>query len=357
MREEVEVDSTCLKGYIKARALELGFDAVGISHVHSISPEMITLWLDQNYHGRMSYMERNLEERLDPVRVLPNAQSIVSVALNYLHPVEMPYSDPQQGVVSRYARGTDYHFLIKARLTKLLEELEALEPGTEGKVYVDTGPVMDKYWAVASGLGWLGKHTNVLSRQGSWFFLGEVLLNRKLEPDPPQGDFCGSCTRCIDACPTGAIVEPYLLDARKCLSYSTIELKEDIPSDLRFATGNLIFGCDICQEVCPWNRKAVYSHTQEFRGPGHDFALRDLARLSPRQFADLFRRSPLKRAKWRGLMRNVAVAMGNSGSPEIIPELRHLLSCEDAMVRRHADWALSRIREIEGSEDRAHSAQ
>ena len=333
-----------LKAFIQNCALELGFSAVGISRVHSISPEAMTDWLGRNYHGQMSYMARNLEKRLDPSKVFPDARSIVSVALNYLHPVDTPYSDSEQGVLSKYARGTDYHFVLERKLSQLLEKLAVVEPETAGRVYVDTGPVMDKYWAVESGLGWLGKHTNVLSRSnGSWFFIGEILLNRDLEADLPEGDFCGSCTRCIDACPTNAIVEPYLLDARKCISYLTIELKEDIPCELRGPTGNLVFGCDICQDVCPWNRRAPDSREREFLDPGRDYALKQLAQLSLERFNQSFRRSPVKRAKWRGFLRNVAVAMGNSCSEKMIPELAELLRCEDSMVRRHAAWALQKI--------------
>jgi epoxyqueuosine reductase len=308
----------------------------------------MTRWLKKKYHGRMLYLERNLDKRLDPRKVLPEAKSIISLALNYLHPVDMPYSDSTHGVISKYARGVDYHFVMENKLAQLLQQLVDLEPGAIGKIYSDTGPVMDKYWAVESGLGWLGKHTNVLSREnGSWFFLGEIILNLDLEPDLPGDDFCGSCTRCIDACPTNAIVEPYVLDSRKCISYSTIELKEDIPADMRRATGNLVFGCDICQDVCPWNRKAPYSQFREFDEPGRDYALRTMARITPDQFSTSLRRNPVKRTKWRGLMRNVAVAMGNSGEACMIPELTKLLHCEDAMVRRHAAWALGQI----GGED------
>jgi epoxyqueuosine reductase len=333
-----------LKTFIQDFARELGFAAVGISRAHSISREALTEWLGRGFHGEMSYMARNLEKRLDPVQILPGARSVLSVALNYLRPGDVEEADPLRGVISKYARGTDYHFILEKKLTQLLNKLLSAEGGIAGRVYVDTGPVMDKYWAVQSGIGWLGKHTNVLSRsQGSWFFLGEILLTCELEPDEPVQDFCGSCTRCIDACPTNAIVEPYLLDARKCISYSTIELKEDIPSELRRPTGNLIFGCDICQDVCPWNRKAPLSAVEEFGDRAYDTSLSKLTRLTPEQFSRSFRRSPLKRTKWRGLMRNVAVAIGNSGCDGFIPELLPLLENEDPLIRRHAGWALRRL--------------
>jgi epoxyqueuosine reductase len=304
----------------------------------------MTEWLSKGYHGEMSYLARNLEKRLDPGQILPEAKSIVSVALNYLYPENASINEPDQGVISRYARGTDYHFVMERKLKRLLEQLEVVAPETAGKVYVDTGPVMDKYWAVESGLGWLGKHTNVLSRtEGSWFFIGEIILTCDLEPDVPVRDYCGSCTRCIDECPTNAIVEPYVLDARKCISYSTIELKKDIPEELRIPTGKLVFGCDICQDVCPWNRKAPDSTAEEFMDRGLDYSLRELVRLTPEQFSESFRKSPVKRAKWRGLMRNVAVAIGNSGCDQMIPDLTVLLESEDPMVQRHAEWAWQQL--------------
>jgi epoxyqueuosine reductase len=333
-----------LKDFIKKRAKTLGFDAVGISRVSSITIDHLQLWLKRGYQGQMSYLERGLEKRLDPAKLFPSARSVISVGLNYYHGLELPYGQPDQGVVSRYARGTDYHFVLEKKLLRLLSDLQELEPVAKGKVYVDTGPVMEKYWAAQSGLGWVGKHTNLLSREnGSWFFIGEVLLSLELPPDRPAEDFCGSCERCIQACPTQAIVEPYVLDARRCISYLTIEHRGDLREDLRKRMGNLIFGCDICQDVCPWNRKAPNSDVEEFREPGGDYSLRVLAGIGPERFRDRFRRSPMKRAKWQGLLRNVAVAMGNSGLVEVIPELLRLLDCEEAAVRRHAAWALVQL--------------
>jgi epoxyqueuosine reductase len=188
----------------------------------------------------MSYLERNREKRLDPRRILPGAKTVVSVAFNYLGPMDPPSNQRSMGVVSRYAVGTDYHIVLEKKLGQLLDDLRAVAPDIDGKIYVDTGPVLEKHWAVMAGLGWLGKHTNVISRKlGSWFSIGEILLDVELEADAVEDDFCGSCTRCIDACPTNAIVEPYVLDASKCLSYSTIELKEDVPEELREPAGNL----------------------------------------------------------------------------------------------------------------------
>ena len=238
--------------------------------------------------------------------------------------------------------------MLEGRLEKLLAFIRQLQPTAQGRYYVDTGPVMDKYWAVQSGLGWLGKHTNVLSRQaGPWFFLGEILTDVELDYDQPGGDFCGSCTRCIDACPSQAIVDEYLLDSRRCISYLTIELRNEIPQDLREPMGNLIFGCDICQDVCPWNRQAPLSRLDEFapRPINRNPELRRLARMTREEFPRLYRKSPIKRTKWRGLMRNVAVAMGNSRDPGMLPELRRLARCGDPLVESHAEWAIRQIGE------------
>ena len=331
---------------IKDRAHQLGFEAVGVAPVSAIPPERLEEWLQRDYQGKMSYMQRNRRRRLDPSQILEGACSILSLSLNYYHPYRLPYHEPDRGVISRYASGTDYHQILEKKLREMMDYISRLCPEARGRIYVDTGPVMDKYWAAKAGIGWLGKHTNVLNRElGSWFFLGEILLDIPLEYDQPDWDFCGSCTRCIEACPTEAIVEPYLLDSRRCISYLTIELREDIPETLRPLMDNLVFGCDICQDVCPWNSKALASTVPQFepRQENRRPKLRELSRLSPEEFRLRFRRSPVKRAKWSGFMRNVAVAMGNAGDPEMILELTHLLNSENAMVRRHAAWALARI--------------
>ncbi len=331
---------------IKEKARELGFDEVGIARAEAISEGHLREWLGRQYQGEMAYIERKLEKRLDPGKVLEGARSIVSLALGYNHPYRLPYDQPDKGVISRYAAGTDYHEVIEDKLGRLLQYIRAIEPETRGKVYVDTGPMMDKYWAQRSGLGWLGKHTNVLSRDlGSWFFIGEILLDCDLDFDEPAVDFCGSCTRCIESCPTDAIVEPYVLDSRRCISYLTIELRGDIPEAFREPMGNLIYGCDICQDVCPWNSKAPVSAESEFkpREPNQSPALQQLARMSQSEFRESYRGSPMKRAKWKGLMRNVAVAMGNSRNPDMIPELENLLATGDEMIQSHAAWALRRL--------------
>ena len=346
-------DSGELTRRIKKRAHLLGFDSVGIAPASANPGDYLQFWLAQQYHGEMAYLERNSEKRMDSTKVLDGVRSIVSLSLNYFHPHELPYQQPQLGVISRYASGDDYHDVLQERLSRLLDYIVQLVPEVEAKVYVDTGPVMDKHWAVRSGIGWLGKHTNVLSQgSGSWFFLGEILLNLELEYDAPGEDCCGSCTLCIEACPTHAIVEPYVLDGRRCISYLTIELSEDIPEEFRGPMSNLIFGCDICQDVCPWNGEVPQSTVQEFepRECNQVPDLRELARLSPEDFRKQYRGSPIKRSKWRGFIRNVAVAMGNSGDPEMVPDLEYLLDSEDSMIRRHALWALKKIGTTEALE-------
>lgn len=332
---------------IRSIASELGFEAIGIAPIEALPGGQLDEWLTRNYHGEMHYMARNRDKRLNPRLIFPEARSMVSVALSYGDLQEQPYEEPDRGVISKYAQGEDYHRILQDRLHKLLKRIREIAPEADGRIYVDTGPVMDKAWASRSGIGWLGKHTNILSRAlGSWFFLGEIILNLELEYDQAVEDHCGSCSRCIEACPTDAIVEPYVLDSRRCVSYLTIELREDIPVELRKPMGNLIFGCDICQDVCPWNRKsAVPSQVEEFqsRPSAESPPLDRLGELTPEDFSREFRDSAVKRTKWRGLMRNVAVAMGNSGNFAFAQSLNRLLNTSDAMVRRHAAWALAQL--------------
>ena len=332
---------------IKEKALEIGFERVGIAPVKDVPDGKLLAWLEHDYHGEMQYLARGVEKRLDPSLILRGVKTVLSVALNYYHPYPLPYLDPASGVFSRYASGDDYHEVLWPKLKTLLDQIEELCPGAEGKIYVDTGPVMDKHWAARSGIGWIGKNGNLIANKklGSWFFIGEILLNLPLDPDGPARDHCGSCSRCLEACPTDAIVAPYVVDSRLCISYLTIEVKEDIPEERRRGNRNLIFGCDICQDVCPWNRRVeesrelAFAPRKELRRP----LLKELAGLTENDFRSLFRKSPVKRARWRGLMRNTAVAMGNSRSQEFVPELTRLLNCPDPMVRRHAAWGLKEI--------------
>jgi epoxyqueuosine reductase len=335
------MESDRLKEKIRRMAEALGFSAIGFARFERVPGERLKTWLNKGYQGKMAYLERNIEKRLDPSRILADVRTIICVRMDYCHHSSQNASDDTEGVVSQYAAGEDYHFVMEKRLKELLSRIQDVSPSTIGKAYVDTGPVLEKYWAAKGGLGWIGKHTNLIAKKaGSWFFLGEVLVDAEIEPDQPMADFCGSCTRCIEACPTQAIVEPYLLDGRRCISYLNIELREDIPVQLRPLLGNLIFGCDICQDVCPWNKEPAVSSYMGFGSASRVVDLKKMARLTPDEFNEVFRRTPVKRAKWRGFLRNVAVAMGNSGDDGVIPELTLLLQCGDEMVERHAAWAL-----------------
>jgi epoxyqueuosine reductase len=339
------MDKRELTALIRRRAGDLGFQGCEMARAEPIEGEELREWLLRGYHGTMSYLARNTEKRLDPRLILPGARSVICLALVYRQPESTPTRTKGQGLISKYARGVDYHELMRERLEELAGYIQELEPEAQAKIYVDTGPVLEKAWAVRAGLGWQGKNTNILNRRlGSWFFLGEILLDKELDYGEPVADHCGSCTRCIDACPTQAL-EPYLLDGRRCISYLTIEHREDIAPELRVPTGNLIYGCDICQDVCPWNRKAPFSSEDAFSvaPASSETQLTTLVRLTPEEFSERYRGSPIKRAKWRGWIRNAIVALGNSRDQDAIPELVRLLNGPDPMIRRHAAWALARI--------------
>ena len=336
---------------IKAQGTALGFDLVGISPVHQPTHgESFAEWLRRDYHGEMEYMARTAEKRLHPGEFLPWARSAVSVALNYNTSYgREAEAEGIRGWVSRYAWGDDYHDVMHAKLTRLLEYVRA-EAGNEvqGRIFVDAGPVLDREAGARAGIGWYGKNTNLLSMQiGSFFFLGELFLSLDLEWDRPIRDRCGQCRLCLDACPTNAFVGPYVLDARKCISYLTIELKGAIPRELRPLMGNHIFGCDICQDVCPYNTKVKPTKEQAFhpREGLHAPELIPLLSLSETEFKAKFAGSPILRAKRRGFLRNVCVALGNLKRPEAMPALiRTLQSDPDPLVRGHAAWALGQIR-------------
>lgn len=296
---------------IKAKARELGFDFCGVARAEFLEEEAPRLerWLNQRYHGQMSYMANHFDKRLDPRLLVDGAQSVVTVLLNY-------YPDPADRLpegeadykLSKYAYGTDYHYVLKDKLKDLLHYIHDEIGEVNGRAFVDSAPVMDKVWAKRSGLGWIGKHTNLLNRQmGSFFFIGELILDLALEPDGPVADYCGTCTRCIDACPTDAITEPYVVDGSKCISYFTIELKEAIPDEVKGTFNNWAFGCDICQDVCPWNRFARPHQTPDFRPSDElrQLTNRDWEEITQEVFNELFRRSAVKRTKLTGLQRNL----------------------------------------------------
>ncbi|MCS6886521.1 MAG: tRNA epoxyqueuosine(34) reductase QueG [Acidobacteriota bacterium] len=306
---------------IKAKAYELGITLIGIVPAEALTEESEKLqeWLRAGFHGKMGYMERTADKRSDPRKVLPSARSVISTAINYYTPYQHEQSK-DFGKISRYAWGKDYHEVLANKLRQLLEWIKETEPQAEGFISVDAGPMMDKAWAVRAGLGWLGKHTNVISRShGSWLFLGEIVTNLELEYDTQiETDHCGKCMKCIEACPTSAIVAPYVLDARKCISYATIELKDDLlPTEITAALNGWIFGCDICQDVCPWNRfskptdEPDFAPRSELLAPVLEDFEKQLCSLSQQEFKHKYRDSPLSRPKLKGLLRNVRAAKFN----------------------------------------------
>lgn len=327
---------------VKAEAFALGFELVGIAETGpATTGAEFSDWLAHDYHGAMSYLSRHETLRLDTRRPVEGVQSAIVVAMNY-------GGRAPSGPVARYARGDDYHDVMRARLQQLHERLEQLfgQP-IVGRPFVDTGPVLERDLARKAGLGWFGKNTNLIHPQrGSFLFLGCLLVELELLPDTPfEADHCGRCTRCLDACPTAAFVAPRILDATKCISYLTIELREEIPEQLRSRIGELLYGCDICQDVCPWNVK----FSQPSAEPAFDArpvllqSARDLARyiltLDHATYVTVFRDSPMKRAKLAGLQRNACVVIGNVGEASDLETLSRAEAHESAMVQEHARWA------------------
>ena len=373
---------------IKAHAAYLGFDLSGVTTAEPPRHgAYYAQWVEQGMAGEMSYLARQIEKRQDPGQILPDARSLVVVAMNYRcpdpdpvpgagpddkpgrtrgtpddepgrtprgtpddEPGRAPDDEPgrtPRGKIARYARGDDYHDVMKEKLHALLRFIRdrAGRP-VEGRVYVDTGPVLEREFAVRAGLGWFGKHTNLIhKRVGSWLLIGEILLDIELDQDRPAADHCGTCTRCIEACPTDAIVEPYVVDSRRCISYHTIELKGAIPLEYRAAMGDRVFGCDDCQDVCPWNRRAPETgHSAFLSRPWNEMPdLIEMVGLTPEAFRTRFRGSPVKRTKRRGLLRNAAVALGNTKDPGAIPALADALGDDEPLVRGHAAWALGNV--------------
>jgi epoxyqueuosine reductase len=311
----VGVDLRALSNEIKHQALLLGFDKVGIVPAVELEAEGDKLreWLRRGYHADMKWMERAPEQRSDPRRLFPEARSVVVVALNYYSP-EQHEDHPDTGKVSRYAWGDDYHDIVRRKLNDLLDWVQSRSPDVNGKVCVDIQPLMDKAWAARAGLGWIGKHTNLITPElGSWVFIGELLLNLEMHfDDDPIEDHCGTCTLCIDACPTDALDEPYVLDSRRCLSYVTIESREaEIPAPLSQKLSGWFYGCDICQDVCPWNRFATASDEIGFRPRRGNVntSLVEIIELGPTDYAERYRGSAMKRAKLSGLQRNAKALM------------------------------------------------
>ncbi len=308
---------------IKRRALGLGFHQVGIAPAVALLEERLRLeaWLARGDHADMRWLERDPAQRADPRLVFPGARSVVAVALNYYTPHEHS-DDPTTGKISRYAWGDDYHEVVGAKLKDLLSWIKEQWPEADGKTCVDIQPMLDKAWAERAGLGWIGKHTNLITREyGSWVFLGELLLDLELEYDTArEANHCGSCTLCLDACPTQAITAPYVIDANRCISYATIELRApaELPAAVADHLDGWLYGCDVCQDVCPWNRFEQLTDEARFEPrPGHLApALADVLALDPSTYAERFRRSPIKRAKLAGLQRNARALLAAQGTHE-----------------------------------------
>ena len=341
------ISATGLKAHLVSFAREIGFDSCRVAACNS--PEHANVfreWLRDGAHGAMNYMQRGEEKRCDPERVLPGAQSIVVFALNYFqgdadHRAE---ATGRSGRIARYAWGDDYHEVIAAKLDKIDEFLRTF--GGHQKCYVDTGPVLERDHASDAGVGWHGKSTMLIDeRLGTWFFLAEILTTLELPADDPVPHRCGTCDRCITACPTGAITAPHRLDARRCISYLTIELKTAIPVELRPLLGDRIFGCDDCLDACPWNRFAQKSRENAFfaRRSTTGMSLREYLDLTDAEFRALFKKSPIKRIKRRGFLRNVCVALGNVGNSSDLPALERAATDPEPLIAEHAIWAIQQI--------------
>ena len=347
-----------LKAQLISFARELGFSSCRIAACDTPAhANEFREWLREGAHGEMNYMQRGEEKRCDPQKVLPGAKSIVVLAVNYFQGEKsgigfQPISHrqdadatPATGRIARYAWGDDYHEIIEAKLDKIDQFLSGF--GGQQKCYVDTGPILERDHAAQSGTGWHGKNTMLIDeRLGTWFFLAEILTTLELPADQAVRDRCGTCERCIKACPTGAITAPHRLDARRCISYLTIELKGSIPLELRPLIGDRIFGCDDCLDVCPWNRFAQVSHETVFsaRESTSGMSLREYLKLTDAEFRQVFRNSPIKRIKRRGFLRNVCVALGNAGNVSDLPALERVAADPEPLIAEHAGWAIRQIR-------------
>jgi epoxyqueuosine reductase len=344
-----QISGPDLKARLVLFAQQIGFDFCRIA---ACKPPAHTAefreWLSEGAHGEMNYMQRGAERRCDPEKVLPGAKTVVVFALNYFqgNVAYRAATTAKTGRVARYAWGEDYHDVILNKLHKIDEFLRSF--GGQQKCYVDTGPILERDYAAQAGIGWHGKSTMLINqRLGTWFFLADVFTTLKLLPDEPVRERCGTCERCITACPTGAITGPHQLDARRCISYLTIELKGAIPLKLRPLIGDRIFGCDDCLDACPWNRFAKESRESAFsaRRSTTGMSLREYLELNDDEFRRLFKNSPIKRIKRRGFLRNVCVALGNVGDSSDLPALEHAAADADPLIAEHATWAINQIRD------------
>jgi epoxyqueuosine reductase len=340
-----------LKQAIQDKARQLGFSLTGVT-IPTPPPHYSTFehWLAQGRHGTMDYLasERSLTRRADPRQILPECKSILVLATPYHPPSRAEQSNNEfEAHIASYARGADYHDVIPVRMQALVQFIEEQVGGPiKNRYYTDTGPILERDLAQRAGIGWIGKNTCLINpKQGSYFFISEILLNLELEPDPPfTTDHCGTCTRCIQACPTQCILPNRTLDATKCISYLTIELKDDIPAELRDKIGDWVFGCDICQQACPWNRFAPEGDSA-FQPNTPPQTLTEELSLTPQAFNQRFKQSPVKRTKRRGYLRNVAIAIGNTGTVHHLPVLQNALNDEEPMIREHAQWAIGQIKQ------------
>jgi epoxyqueuosine reductase len=354
-----------LETAIKEQAHALGFELAGIAAATPADGfDRLRDWIDRGYEGEMEYMRRHEQARRHPASILPEVRSVAMVGMNYNRvpasggreppdPDENQWFDapwsPRHGRVARYARGSDYHHVLWRKLRQLLAWIQEQAPGCRGRGVVDTAPLLERDFARRAGLGWFGKNTMLLNKRfGSYFFLGALLLDLELCPDPPhEATHCGTCTACLDSCPTHAFPAPGVLDSRRCISYLTIELRGPVPDELRPALGDWVFGCDVCQEVCPWNRKAPTARESSF-APRSDLDpvdLIELLGLSEDAFRQRFHETALMRAKRRGLLRNAALVLGNRGDSTALPALRKALEDPDPLIREAAQWAIERITE------------
>ncbi len=349
---------------LKAKAQELGFDLCGIAAAEAF-PELRRLeaWLASSHHGEMAYLARNADERMDVRRILPSARSVVVLGAIYntAAPSSLERRDPHAALISRYAWGDDYHDVLGARLQRLERWMrEQVGETFESRRYVDTGPVLERVFAAYAGLGWIGRNTCLINPElGSWLFLSEIISNAALEPDEPLLDRCGTCTLCIEACPTGAILDDRVLDATRCISYLTIELKQTIPGDLRPQLGQHAYGCDICQEICPWNADSIAALSDDPawrpRAPFAEADLLDLWRMSDDELRRAIKGSAMTRARVTRLRRNLATAIGNCGDPSaaaVFDESIDAASIDDPLVREHVEWARERLRNSHGQAQR-----